>query len=184
MRFWHHGGGAPESHEPAGGAVGELAQEMILLEPSPSLFREEQGRLQAQSGEEWQEASVVRLFPLTEPEDWLAVVGKDNKEIGVIERLSDWPPESAAMVREALRRRYRVPQIRRVLSCRERFDLAEWAVETDRGAATFLTRHLRDHIQEPYPGRYTLTDVEGNRYDIPSLPSLDPESRRLLEERL
>ena len=57
-------------------------------------------------------------------------------------------------------------------------------METDRGKVTFLTRGLRDKVQEPRPGHLTLTDVEGNRFDIPDLADLDPESRRWLDERV
>ncbi len=47
-----------------------------------------------------------------------------------------------------------------------------------------LVRHPQENIQQPLPGYFTLVDVESNRYDIPDLSALDPESRRLLEERL
>ena len=49
--------------------------------------------------------------------------------------------------------------------------------------ATFPER-LRDQLQQPLPGHFIFTDVEGNRYEIPSLAALDPHSRRLLDEQM
>ena len=48
----------------------------------------------------------------------------------------------------------------------------------------FLTRQFREQIKEPMAPRLTLTDVEGNRYDIPDVAALDPASRRWLDARL
>jgi hypothetical protein len=76
-----------------------------------------------------------------------------------------------------------VPEIRRIVTVRERFDLVEWIVDTDRGQVTFLTRNLREQVKRPYPTRLVLTDVEGNRYDVADIEALDPESRRILEDR-
>lgn len=83
-----------------------------------------------------------------------------------------------------LHRRYLVPRIRRILGCREKFDLEEWTVDTDRGVITFLARRLRDHVEEVSASYLKLTDVEGNRYGLPDIDALDPVSQRLLEEKL
>lgn len=156
------------------------------LTPSAVLFRQEHTRLQLrlEGEEEWRDVTLARLFPLSDPDGWIAVVDKDDKEIGILETLHGLPPESLACVRAELHRRYMVPEIRRILACKDRFDLLEWEVETDRGPAAILMRHPQESIKQLIPGRYSLTDVEGNRYDIPNLSTLDAESRRLLEFRL
>jgi hypothetical protein len=56
-------------------------------------------------------------------------------------------------------------------------------VETDRGPALFLTHNIHETPQ-PIPGRYTLTDLESNRYDIPDVEKLDAESRRIFFGRV
>ena len=136
--------------------------------------------------EEWREAGLARLFPLSDADEWIAVLDDKGKELGVLRELAALADDDRACVQRELERRYLVPQIRRVLACRERFDLAEWTVETDRGPAVFVTRHghKREQAKEPLPGRFCLTDVEGNRYDVPNLAALDPQSRRLLEPHL
>jgi hypothetical protein len=131
------------------------------------------------------DASLLHLFPFTEPERWISIVDKDNKEIGILPDLKGFSAEDLRVLRDELRLRYLVPEIIHILSIRDRVAMmAEWTVETDRGKAKFLMRNLRDKLQEPLPGYLSLTDMEGNRFDIPDVAALDRRSRRLLEERL
>ena len=159
--------------------------ELHFLEPPKLSFRRENGRLQMklEGEEEWQEVILWRLFALTEPEKWISVANKEDKEIGVLMELHGLSAQSIACVRDELYRRYLVPEISRIYSCRQRLDMVEWNVETDRGRVTFLVRHHHDQTQQTLPRRVALTDVEGNRYDIPDVEELDPESRKLLEQR-
>ena len=53
-------------------------------------------------------------------------------------------------------------------------------VETDRGACQFTTQNLRDNIVRPAPNRYLLTDVDGNRFDIPDFAALPLSSQNSL----
>jgi len=189
MHFLHgHGGGAGPGDGPGPSLPPptESSDELRILTPSAIQLRREGPRLQLrQEGEEtWREVALVRLFPLSEPERWVSVLDKDGKEVGVLLELRELSSENLALAREELRRRYLVPQIARVLSCRDRFDLVEWTVQTDRGKRQFLTRNLREQIKEPTASRLTLTDVEGNRYDIPNVTALDPLSRRWLETKM
>jgi len=160
--------------------------EYILLEPAALELRREGERLQIRQGgeREWREVTLVRLFPLTEPDRWLAVLDAEGNEVGILRDLAKLSKDDRGAARDELDRRYLVPRIQRILACRARFDLLEWTVETDRGETKFLTRHLREQVKEVAPERLSLIDVEGNRYDVPSLDALDPESRRLLEQRV
>lgn len=159
--------------------------EVECLDPAGLEFRPAGARLELKrAGEtEWRRAEAFRLFPLTEPDRWIAVVDADDKEVGILRDLRDLVAGSGDAVRAELRRRYMVPEIRRIVSCRDRFDLSEWVVETDRGRLRFITRAPHVHSLDTWPNRLTLTDVEGNRYMVPDVTALDPESRRHLEER-
>lgn len=176
----------PEEGEVTSPPPVEDQQDLIVLEPARLHFRREGGRLQVrkEGEEEWREVSVARLFPLSDAERWISVLDKEGKEVGVLLDLRELSRENLDCLREELHRRYLVPNILRILACRDRYDLVEWVVETDRGGATFLTRHLREKVQEPLPHHLTLTDMEGNRYDIPDVEALDPDSRRWLDERI
>jgi hypothetical protein len=187
---WFHTHGEEGGHGGGGGLSlpmpKEGSSELRLLDPAKLAFRREGPRLQLrlEGEEEWREVNTVRLFPLTEPERWVSIIDKEGKEVGVLVELKGLTSEALRLVREELRRRYLVPQISRILACRERFDLVEWTVQTDRGKRTFLTRNLREQVKEPMASRLMFTDVEGNRYDIPDVAALDPDSRRWIEARV
>jgi hypothetical protein len=156
-----------------------------FLDAAQLTFRTVDGRLRVKmADDDWQDSGIARLFPLSEPEKWLSVLDKDAKETGILLDMKGLDHQSVEAVRDELRRRYLVPQIERIISTRDRFDMVEWTVETDRGAATFLTRRAHETAQRPIERRLVLTDVGNNRYDIPDVGELDPASRALLEERL
>ncbi len=186
--FGHRPGGQRQAPEikPTLPPPSKLSTELRFLEPSAVQFHRNGNRLQMRQGTEgdWQDVNPVRLFPLSEPDKWISLVDDDGEEIGILQSLKELPQESRRCLEDELRRRYLVPRIHRILACRDRFDLVEWTVETDRGRVTFQTRNLREQVREPLPNRLTLTDVEGNRYDVLDVDALDPQSRRMLEERL
>ena len=186
MHFHEHGGEARAADSgPSLPMPDETSSELRFLDTAAVEFRREGIRLQLREGDgEWRDAFLVRLFPLSEPGKWLSVIGKEGKEIGILRDARDLASAQRALVEDELRRRYLVPRIQRILACRTRAEIVEWQVQTDRGKLRFLTKNLREQVKEPAPDRLTIVDVEGNRYDIPSLSALDPESRARLEAQL
>jgi hypothetical protein len=73
-----------------------------------------------------------------------------------------------------------VAVIRRIRRIKERFGTLDWEVDTDRGAWSFTTRNLRENTSKPSPGRYIISDVDGNRYDLPNLADLDAASQTMI----
>ena len=180
----HGGREAPRQSAPSLPPPSKPSTEFVVLDPAAVRFRREGQRLRLRRDGEWLEVTLVRLFPLAEPDGWLAVIDGEGNEVGILMQLGKLSRESRAAAQEELERRYLVPQILRILSCRDRGEMVEWAVETDKGQATFITRHLREQVKEPAPTRLSLVDIEGNRYDIPDLAALDPDSRLLIQTRV
>jgi len=183
MHFWHGGrppGGAPKPSSSIP-LPKELSTEFRILKPEALRFFREGGSLGLEvDGKIYENVKVVPLFPLSDDEGWISVIDEDGREIGIVERLRSLEPESQRALREELRKRYVVPRILKVRSCREHFGLVEWEVETDRGPRRFLTRNLRETVQR-MGVRLMFSDVDGNRYDVPDLRALDPKSRALIE---
>jgi len=128
--------------------------------------------------------TAVRAFPISQPARHVSIRDGKGHEVGLITDLQSLEPTGRALVEEELARRYVIPVILRVKSSKERFGTVEWTVDTDRGERRLTTRHLREESANPSPGRYLLTDVDGNRYDVPNLNALDPASRMMLLQHL
>jgi len=189
MPFHFHrppGGGKAADTGPSLPMPDETSSELRFLEPDAVHFRQRGARLQfrERDADHWRDVTLVRLFPLTEPERWISVVEMNGRETGIIRRLDRLSPDALRLAREELRRRYLVPRITRIVAARSRADVVEWTVETDRGTRKFLTRNLREQVKDHMPTRLGIVDVEGNRYDIPDLAALDPDSRRRLDTYL
>ena len=120
---------------------------------------------------------ISRLFPLTTPDRFLSVRDHEDQELGIILDSRQMDRNSQQVISEELERRYVTPIVERIVWVKERFGTVDWGVETTRGSRTFTMRNLRENIAEPAPGRYILSDVDGNRYDVPNIESLDAKSR-------
>ena len=118
-----------------------------------------------------------RAFPLSHPEEYIVLRDGAGTEIGLLRNLTDLPPAAATLVREQLQRRYFLPQVTGILDIAERFGSSVWELETDRGRCSVTTRQMNESVFEIDPGRFLITDVEGNRYEVKDLDALDEISR-------
>jgi hypothetical protein len=123
---------------------------------------------------------LYRAFPLSDPTRFFSLRTEKNEEVGLVAEPSQLDPASRAIAEEEIRRRYVIPVVQRVLRVRERFEVLECEVETDRGPCHFSIRNLRESVLRPQPHRYLLTDVDGNRFDIPDIRELPLASQTLL----
>lgn len=124
--------------------------------------------------------TIVRLFPLSEPNRYLSIRHSDNTEVGVLLDHEELDAESRRLVEEELERRYLIPVVQRILGVKERFGTVDWQVETDRGRCTYTMRNIRENVDQLSTVRYLFTDIEGNRYDIRDVNALDAASRAYL----
>lgn len=127
---------------------------------------------------------VRRLFPLSDPEHYWSLWVGDEEEIGVLRDPQEFDEETRRVLSEELEKRYLMPVIRRIRKVRERFGVHEWTVETSHGGFTFSVRGLHDNLKQIPPNRILVTDVRGNRYDIPSVDALDAHSLAQIQRHL
>jgi len=119
---------------------------------------------------------VVWAFPLSDRQGYVCFIDWNGKEIGMVERLGDLDRDSRRIAREELKRRYFTPVITRINRMRSLFGSVSFDVETDRGPRTFDVKGRRSNIVAIGKGRYLFTDIDGNRYEIPDVSTLDPAS--------
>jgi hypothetical protein len=77
-----------------------------------------------------------------------------------------------------------VPVISHIKSLREEYGVVYWSVETDQGPRDFVCRGLRDSVVELPDGRLIITDVDGNRFDIPDYTQLSRAAQTILDRVL
>jgi hypothetical protein len=127
---------------------------------------------------------LIRAFPLSKPHEMISIRDAENKEFGIIESLTTLEPESKTLAEEELDRRYFTPAITKINSLKNEASMWRFNVETTRGPSDFFVRNWRDNAQELTSGRWQITSVDGGRYEILNLDSLDDKSQILIEQLL
>lgn len=176
----------PEKKE-EGSEAPSTSTELRFLDPAKLRFARKGAALVLTvegDAKPYEQVTVIRSLPLSHPDRFWSVRHEKNQEVGVIVMPRDLPAEQRELLDAEMRRRYMMPVILAIREIRERFETLDWSVDTDRGAWRFTTRQLRDTLLHPAPGRYILTDVEGNRFDVPDAAVLPPESQKLLQQFL
>lgn len=159
--------------------------EMRFLTPETAVFtRTEGGFLSLKFREkEYKRVGIYLTFPLTNPEEFISVREADEKakEIGMVEALSALPADQQEMLREQIRLRYFMPEIKKVMEVKEEYGYAYWYVETGFGICRFTTHMSNDAVTVLGDSRLLVTDIDGNRYEIPDFYALSVQERKRLD---
>ncbi len=149
------------------------------------LNRDAFGRLVYTAPDGTTEQSVVptRAFPLTAPDEGVALVGTDGHEVLWIDRLSDLDPAMRGLLAEELASREFMPVIEAILSVSSYATPCTWQVQTDRGE-TSLVLKAEDDIRRLGDAQLIIGDSNGLNYMIRDIQVLDKLSRRILDRFL
>jgi hypothetical protein len=147
-----------------------------------NLIRDEKGRLVLHRPDQAdvEDVRIRRIFPLTHDDRYISIRTSEGKELLLIEDLKSLDPTTVAIVKEMLTATSFVPQIQHVDDVDVRFGYQQWKVQTDRGPADFRVQE-REDIRFLPDGRFRIKDADGNGYEMPSLKSLDDQSRKAVE---
>ncbi|MCL6445716.1 MAG: DUF1854 domain-containing protein [Alicyclobacillus sp.] len=166
----------------------ELFEAKYLDADAVRLRHGERGVLEGDiDGETYPHLSLVRAFPLSKADGYLAVLahtGEDVKEVGMIRSLAALDDESRQAAERELQLRYVVPRITRIDQIRQEPAFWRWRVETDRGPVELIMRNIHEHVRSAGPGRLLITDVDGRRFELADIGRLDTRSRALLRRYL
>lgn len=135
------------------------------------------------AGKHYDRVGVYRTFPLTEPESYISIREADEKarEIGMVEKLTDIEADQAEMLREQLRLRYFMPVIEKIISVKDEYGYAYFEVKTNFGVCRFTTHMGSEAFVSLTDTRIMITDLDGNRYEIPDLSRLSVGERKKLD---
>ena len=104
-----------------------------------------------------------------------------GKELGIIKNLADLSERNRRLVEEELEIRYFVPQITKIISLKDEYGSVYMTVVTTAGEKKIVVPNQTSNFIRLTQDRVLLLDVDGNRFEIPSLARLDKKSVRLLE---
>lgn len=150
-----------------------------------SLQRDSFGRLVFTSadGERREIVVPVRAFPITAPDDGIALVDPYGHEMLWIERLDELPDEVRALVRDELASREFMPVISRITGVSTFATPSTWSVETNHGATELVLKGEEDIRRLAAPA-LLIADKHGIHYLIRDRYALDAHSRKILDRFL
>ncbi len=150
-----------------------------------TLARSSSGRLvlTTAEGQVHEGVAVVRAFPIGAPDEGVALVSAEGRELAWLDRIADLEPDSRQLVEEALASREFMPEIRRLLRVSSFATPSTWDVETDRGDTSLVLGGEED-IRRFGRDALLIEDIHGIHYLIRDLGKLDRTSRKLLDRFL
>ncbi|WP_297325313.1 DUF1854 domain-containing protein [Nitrosomonas sp.] len=125
----------------------------------------------------------VRSFPITNPDQGIALIDSHGHELVWIERLIDLPEDYRVLIEAELANREFMPEIKRLLKVSGFITPSTWQAETDRGEVTFILKGEED-IRRLTTSSLMITDSHGIHFLIRDRLALDRHSRKLLDHFL
>ena len=123
---------------------------------------------------------AVRAFPISAPERGLSLMSAEGHELFWIEQISALEPAVRSLVQEALDEREFMPVIAQLLEVSGFVTPCTWRVDTDRGPARFVLKGEED-IRRLSANTLIVADAHGVQFLIRHLPSMDRQTRKLLD---
>ncbi len=125
----------------------------------------------------------VRAFAISAPDEGIALVGNEGRELAWIERLEDLPPAQRAIVEEELAAREFMPEIRRIARVSGYVTPCTWTVDTDRGETAFVLKS-EESIRRLSRHGLLIADSRGISFLVRDMRELDAASRKVLDRFL
>ena len=134
-------------------------------------------------GKQYDHVMAVRSFPVAAPEEGIALVDGDGKELLWIPHLNMLADAVRARVVKAINQREFMPQILKLYGVSGFLTPSTWDIETDRGRTHLLLKGEED-IRRLSASVLLVTDGHGVQFLIRDLPKMDRFSRKLLDRFL
>ena len=149
------------------------------------LHRDTFGRLTLIDSEGTAHAGVttVRAFPISSPEDGIAIVDPYGHELAWIDRLENLPEAMRALVAAELAGREFMPVIERIVNVSSFATPSTWQLQTNHGNARMILKGEEDIRRLPN-NALLIADSHGINYLIRDRAALDAHSRKILDRFL
>jgi hypothetical protein len=149
------------------------------------LARNQAGRLllTLTDGRVYEGVVPVRAFPLQAPDQCVAFMSLEGKEVAWVDELSALPQDTRDLIKQEIASREMMPVIERIVSVSTLSTPSTWEVVTDRGATQLILKGEED-IRRLTGSTLIITDSHGLRFMLPDMQALDKNSRRILDRFL
>lgn len=178
----------PMDHDIDLEALAKETEEMLelkLLNPANALFTEGDGGFVALKLQDkvYDRVNFYRAFPFTDPDRYISVREATDKarEIGIIDDLSSFDEPTVAMIRRQLDLRYFTPIITRINDIKDRYGFSYFDVVTDKGACKFTIRNHGGSVVHLSETRLLISDLDGNRFEVPDTAKLTARELKKLD---
>jgi hypothetical protein len=156
-------------------------------QPTPfSLTRNDLGRLVyvGADGVAHEGIVPVRAFALSAPDQGIALMSAEGKELQWIEHLDSLPEAERNLIAEEIAQREFMPEIKRIVTVSSFATPSTWQVETSRGATELVLKSEDDIRRLKGPGALLIADSQGIHFHIRDRKMLDANSQRILKRFL
>lgn len=157
-------------------------RQQVYIDPTGlQIFRDDSNNICAEvdGRGKWEKVAFKLAFPYSDPDRFVSIL-HEGEQIGMLRDVGELSEDSERVLREALARRYHVPEVVSILDVREGKSAAVWTVETERGTRKLMVRD-RHNFRRVKGGDTIIIDVDGNRFRLRGDRRLDPESQKLLD---
>ena len=134
-------------------------------------------------GQQHDHVMAVRSFPVAAPEEGIALVDVDGKELLWIPHLNLLADPVRSQIVKAINQREFMPQILKLYGVSGFVAPSTWDIETDRGRTSLLLKGEED-IRRLSASVLLVTDGHGVQFLIRDLAQMDRFSRKLLDRFL
>lgn len=162
----------------------DMLQLRFLTKENAVFSRTEGGFLALDyDGTHYDRVGVYRTFPLTDAEKFISIREANEKarEIGMIEDLKQLSTEQEEMLQEQLRLRYFLPQIEKIYDIKDEYGYGYFDVKTNFGDCRFTIHMSSGSVVSLTDTRILITDLDGNRFEIPDLSKLTTGEKKKLD---
>ena len=135
-------------------------------------------------GETDRNVAAVCCFPATRPDEFISLRATDrqgdDRELGVLRRLADWPSDVQELVRAARSRSYFLRRITGIEHVGLDGSHLNFRVHTEQGPIAFTMRWNQGDSQDFGERGKVLVDLDENHYLVPDVEALSARDRELL----
>jgi hypothetical protein len=163
---------------------------MKILNPAELAFEQaETGflRLKLDNGTNYERIECHPLFPLSEPDVYIALSSRNDsevEEIGIIKSLKKLSAKQQSLVEREIQFSYFSPKIIDINKITSKYGMNQWEVVTDKGDKTFIVQDVKENVMIREGGLIVITDIDKCRYQIRDYRKLPSKARMELEQTL